>query len=203
MKARKSWAMAYCGMAAALSVALMLLGAILPLAMFIAPAVAGFLILTVCVECGRKMAFTSYAAVSLLGLLFVPDKEVALIFAVLLGYYPLVKSAFERIRPAFLRVGCKLLLCNAAVLAMYSLLYLLFPAGEAAQELKAMDEHTAVTEYHIRQLALSGVLPRVQAGRKLLINFDLLLEYLENPAADKFQVHSNAAADVNGIRRIV
>lgn len=72
---------------------------------------------------------------------------------------------------------------------------------EAAQELKAMDEHTAVTEYHIRQLALSGVLPRVQAGRKLLINFDLLLEYLQNPTADKFQVHT--AADVNGIRRIV
>ena len=73
---------------------------------------------------------------------------------------------------------------------------------EAAQELKAIDEHTAVTEYHIRQLALSGVLPRVQAGRKLLINFDLLLEYLQNPTADKFQVHSNAAADVNGIRPI-
>ena len=30
MKARKSWAMAYCGMAAALSVALMLLGAVVP-----------------------------------------------------------------------------------------------------------------------------------------------------------------------------
>ena len=73
--------------------------------------------------------------------------------------------------------------------------------AEAAKELKAIDEHTAVTEYHIRQLALSGVLPRVQAGRKLLINFDLLLEYLENPTADKFQVHT--AADVNGIRRIV
>ena len=75
--------------------------------------------------------------------------------------------------------------------------------AEAAKELKSMDEHTAVTEYHIRQLALSGVLPRVQAGRKLLINFDLLLEYLQNPTAEKFQVHSNAAADVNGIRRIV
>lgn len=74
--------------------------------------------------------------------------------------------------------------------------------AEAAKELKEMDEHTAVTEYHIRQLALSGVLPRVQAGRKMLINFDLLLEYLQNPAADKFQVHSNAAADVNGIRPI-
>lgn len=73
---------------------------------------------------------------------------------------------------------------------------------EAAQELKAMDEHTAVTEHHIRQLALSGVLPRVQAGRKLLINFDTLIEYLQNPTADKFQVHSNTASDVNGIRRI-
>lgn len=74
---------------------------------------------------------------------------------------------------------------------------------EAAKELKEMDEHTAVTEYHIRQLALSGVLPRVQAGRKLLINLDTLIEYLTDPTADKFQVHSNAAADVNGIRRIV
>ena len=74
---------------------------------------------------------------------------------------------------------------------------------EAAQELKAMDEHTAVTEYHIRQLALSGVLPRVKAGRKLLINLDTLIEYLTDPTAEKFQVHSNAAADVNGIRRIV
>lgn len=74
--------------------------------------------------------------------------------------------------------------------------------AEAAKELKEMDAHTAVTEYHIRQLALSGVLPRVKAGRKMLINFDLLLEYLANPTADKFQVHSNAAADVNGIRPI-
>ena len=39
MKKRKSksWSMAYCGMAAALCVALMLLGTIIPIAMFIAP----------------------------------------------------------------------------------------------------------------------------------------------------------------------
>ena len=95
----KSWAMAYCGMAAALCVALMLLGTIIPIAMFIAPAVASLLIATVCMECGITMAWTAYAAVSLLGLLFVPDKEIALIFTVLLGYYPLVKPRFDRIRP--------------------------------------------------------------------------------------------------------
>ena len=121
--------MAYCGMAAALCVALMLLGAVIPIAMFIAPALAGFLIATVCVECGRTMALTAYAAVSLLALLFVPDKEVALIFVFLLGYYPLAKPRFDRIRPAVLR-------CNAAVLAMYGLLLVLIPAGSISQELR-------------------------------------------------------------------
>lgn len=134
---QKSWAMAYCGIVAALCVALTLLGAVIPIAMFIAPAVAGFLIATVCVECGMQMALTAYAAVSLLALLFVPDKEVALIFTVLLGYYPLAKPKFERIRPALLRCVCKLLLCNGAVLAMYGLIYLLVPMGSISQELRA------------------------------------------------------------------
>lgn len=132
----KSWSMAYCGMAAALCVALMLLGTIIPIAMFIAPAVASFLIATVCMECGITMAWTAYAAVSLLGLLFVPDKEIALIFTVLLGYYPLVKPRFDRIRPRALQLVCKLLLCNAAVLAMYGLLLVLVPAGSVSQELR-------------------------------------------------------------------
>ena len=132
----KSWAMAYCGMAAALSVALMLLGAVVPVLMFIAPAVASLLIATVCVECGRTMALTAYGAVSLLSLLFVPDKEVALVFVFLLGYYPLAKPYFERIRPALLRAVCKLLLCNGAVLAMYGLVLLLVPAGSISQELR-------------------------------------------------------------------
>lgn len=121
--------MAYCGIVAALCVALMLLGAVIPIAMFIAPAVAGFLVATVCVECGMQLALTAYAAVSLLALLFVPDKEVALIFVFLLGYYPLAKPKFERIRPAVLRIVCKLLLCNGTVLAMYGLVFLLVPAG--------------------------------------------------------------------------
>lgn len=69
---------------------------------------------------------------------------------------------------------------------------------EVAAEIKASDPNTAITEYHIRQLALSGVLPRVKAGRKLLINLDALIEYLTDPTADKFQVPINAAAQ-NGI----
>lgn len=50
---------------------------------------------------------------------------------------------------------------------------------EAAEELKKMDASTAITEYHIRRLALDGVIPRVKAGKKYLINLDTLIDYLE------------------------
>ncbi len=135
MKGRKSWAMAYCGMAAALSVALMLLGAVIPVLMFIAPAVASLLIATVCMECGKTMAWTAYGAVSVLALLFVPDKEEALTFVFLLGYYPLVKPRFERIRPALLRGTAKLALCNGSILLLYGLVLLLVPGGSISQDL--------------------------------------------------------------------
>ena len=71
---------------------------------------------------------------------------------------------------------------------------------EAVAELKTFDNHTAITEYHIRQLALNGVLPRVKAGKKYLINLDTLIEYLENPTADKFSANNNRCS---GIRKIV
>lgn len=74
---------------------------------------------------------------------------------------------------------------------------------EAAAEIRQLDAHSALTEWRIRELALSGVLPRVQAGKKLLINLDTLFEYLENPAAAKFQPKQTAAnTAVQGIRKI-
>jgi hypothetical protein len=134
---RKSWAVALCGVLGALSVAIMLLGAVIPLAMFIAPGVAGILVLFGMEECGRRMALTLYTAISILSILFVPDKEVALVFVFILGYWPLIKAHFDRIRHKGLRIAAKSGLFNLAILAMYSLMFLLFPAGSVSEELKA------------------------------------------------------------------
>lgn len=143
----KSWMLAYCGMASALCIAVMLLGTALPILLFIAPAVAGFLIATVREECGSRMALTAYAAVSLLSLLLVPDREVALAFAALLGYYPLVKPRLDRIRPAIVQLLAKLCLCNLAVLAIYGLLLALLTGAPPMEQgtLAAAEAALAVT----------------------------------------------------------
>ncbi len=69
---------------------------------------------------------------------------------------------------------------------------------EAHQELKQLDPNTAVTEYYIKQLVLSGQIPFVMAGRKRLLNFDALLSYLENPAQNSNQER----IQIGKIRRI-
>ncbi|MGI6152972.1 MAG: hypothetical protein ACOYJB_03940 [Christensenellaceae bacterium] len=51
---------------------------------------------------------------------------------------------------------------------------------QAAEEIRSLDPHTAITEYAIRQIILSESVPCVKRGRKYLINMDALLQYLNN-----------------------
>lgn len=77
--------------------------------------------------------------------------------------------------------------------------------NEAAQELKTLDPSTAMTPYHIRQLCLSNVLPTVKAGKKILLDLNTLIEYMQNPTADKFKppTESSASGKSGVIRRIM
>lgn len=54
---------------------------------------------------------------------------------------------------------------------------------EAYNELKKSDPETAVTPHAIRQMILSGVLPHIKAGKKYLINIDILNDFLSGQAA--------------------
>lgn len=70
------------------------------------------------------------------------------------------------------------------------------------EEIRKLDKNTAISKYYIRQLVVSGVLPRIKSGKKYYINLDLLIEYLTNPDADKFRVNTHPASD-SGIRKII
>lgn len=52
---------------------------------------------------------------------------------------------------------------------------------EAAAELKRMDNNTAITLTALRRMVKTGELPYISVASKRLINFDRLLELLENP----------------------
>lgn len=54
--------------------------------------------------------------------------------------------------------------------------------AEAAAELRQLDPGTAVTPHYIRRLVLSHTIPHHRVGNKRLINLDLLLAYLNEPA---------------------
>ena len=71
--------------------------------------------------------------------------------------------------------------------------------NEAAQELKALDPHTAMTPYHIRRLCLTGILPTVKAGKKILLNLDTLLEYMQDPTAKRFRSVPTASGCIRRI----
>lgn len=75
--------------------------------------------------------------------------------------------------------------------------------SEAAAELRALDPHTAMTPYHIRQLCLKGILLTIKAGKKRLLNLNDLVEYMNDPTADKFKPRTESASEKSGvIRRI-
>lgn len=113
--------MALCGLLSALAVVCLLLGGIIPAATFCAPLLAMVILLPVLEEYGSKAAAVTYGAVSILSLLLVTDRELALVY-VCFGWYPILRPRVARIpsRPA--RLAVRLVICNAVIAVLYGLL---------------------------------------------------------------------------------
>lgn len=72
---------------------------------------------------------------------------------------------------------------------------------QAVAELHQLDPNTPVNARLIKRLVNHGIIPSVPVGNgnRRLINFDALLEYLENPQAPATATNDNT---VRSIRRI-
>ena len=115
---------ATCGMTAALSVVIMLIGGILGLGMYVSPMIAGVCLIPVGRAFGRKYHALMWLAVSLLCFILVPNIEENLMYLTLFGVYPLLRPVFQQLRPV-LRWLVKLLFFNAVVIAVEALVVLL------------------------------------------------------------------------------
>ena len=83
------------GIVAALSLVMMISVAVIPFLTYALPAAAGMLVIFMVIETDKKWAFGVYATVAILGMLLVPDKEVAVMYLAFFGYYPIIKAIFE------------------------------------------------------------------------------------------------------------
>ena len=126
--------MALGGVMAALALVVMCLGGLIPLATYVCPMFCAVLLMVVLKLTGRRVAWAWYGAVSILSMLLGPDKEAAAVF-VFLGYYPILKPWLDKRKLAIL---CKLVLFNAAIFAMYSLLIYVFGLAEVAAEFEEL-----------------------------------------------------------------
>ena len=79
-------------------------------------ALAGILPAEAVISAGLGAGFLTWAAVSILGFLLVPDKLLVLLYGILFGLYPMIKSLIEgRKFPKLAEVLLKLAFCNLAL----------------------------------------------------------------------------------------
>lgn len=109
------------GIVSALSVALMMITALIPFMTYALPLLAGALLILMVIEINKRWAFVVYVAVSLLAMLVVPDKEAALFYALFFGYYPIIKAPLEKHLPNVVEWIIKALIFNAAAVSGYLL----------------------------------------------------------------------------------
>ena len=112
-------------MMCALGAVIMCLGTVIPVATYICPVLSSLALVVVREECRKSYAWSAWAVISALSLLLAPDKEAAMLFAVL-GYYPIIYPALGRIKPKLLRIAVKLAICAAATAVMYAVLIKIF-----------------------------------------------------------------------------
>ena len=121
---------------AALSVALLSLTGVIPVLTYAAPLYVSFLLIPVLVETGTGGAISVWLVTCILTFLLSPDKE-AVAFYVFLGYYPVIKPAFDRIPVKGLRIPAKLAFFLVSIGAMYLLLIYLFRLESVIADFRA------------------------------------------------------------------
>lgn len=161
---RESSKAALGGIVSALSIVIMLITYVSPLLVYTAPPFAGLLLIIIVNEMNRKWAFGTYAAVSLLSLFLIADKESAVFYTFFFGYYPVIHSLLnEKIHFKVVRIIIKFVIFNVAVAGAVLVCKFLFNI-----------DYDEFSEYSVVALAGVGILIDL-----LLLFYDILLNKIE------------------------
>ena len=112
--------MALAGMMTAAAVVVMCLGSLIPVNTYICPVICILINRLVTAQCGKRLGWCFYMAAALLSLLLAPDREAALVYGCI-GWYPMIRPFFDRIRSGVLRWTAKILCFTGAGLLAFGL----------------------------------------------------------------------------------
>lgn len=115
----RSFKVALGGIIASLSIVLMLLTGLIPVLTYAVPAICGALLMMLVIELGPKFALSVYAAVAILSMLMVADKEAAVMYAAFFGYYPVLKGFLEKHLKKILCWIMKYIVFNITMIVSY------------------------------------------------------------------------------------
>ena len=127
---------ALCGLLAAVSVVLLMMGSLIPAALYMGPILAMAALLPIREEFGTGSAALTWVAVSLLALLLAADKELALLYA-FFGWYVPLQPLLEKL-PRPVSAAVKLAAANLTAAALYGLLLFVFQMESVVEELGSL-----------------------------------------------------------------
>lgn len=114
-----SFKVALGGVAAALSVLLMVLAGLTSTLVYAIPMLVGAILIVLVIEFGTGFATAVYVAVSVISLLILGNKEAAVMYVAFFGYYPILKSLIEKHFKPVLCWIIKYIVFNVAMVASY------------------------------------------------------------------------------------
>ena len=154
-------------MAVALGVIILYVGSLIEVLDISMAAIASILCIVAVIEYGRGYAFMVYGATALLAMLLLPEKFTPSLYALLLGYYPILKELIERIgkksifrRRLFevLRWAIKIVYFNCAFLAFALVTVYLLALPESAQWMQITMFVLGNVTFVVYDVALTGLI---------------------------------------------
>ena len=122
--------LARASVSAAAGTAALYLGSVIPGVRLSVLFIATLGVVFVRLSCSGAWAWGCYAVTAALALLLLPDKTLALLYALFPGYYPIAKLRLERLGSPWGRWGAKLACFHAALAVVWLLARWLTPLSE-------------------------------------------------------------------------
>lgn len=112
---KKSKQISLCGLMSALSIALLYFGSVIWIFSYLMPIIASLIMIIIINNLSNKYAWLVFGVVSVISILFSPDKECALTYTLFFGYYPIIFENINKIKNKIVKLAVEFITFNISM----------------------------------------------------------------------------------------